>query len=38
MKIAIDINDKAELIVKTDTGDIVALNSGVVSAKIKLDN
>ena len=35
---AIDINDKAELIVKTDTGGIVALNSGEVSAKIKLDN
>ena len=35
---AVDINEKAELIVETDTGDLIALNSGEVSAKIKYDN
>ena len=35
---AIDINEKAELIVESETGERIALNSGEVSAKIKEDN
>lgn len=35
---AVDINEKAELIVVKETGEKIALNSGEVSAKIKQDN
>ncbi len=35
---AVDINEKAELIVAKETGEKIALNSGEVSAKIKFDN
>ena len=35
---AIDINEKAELIVESETGERIALNSGEISAKIKEDN
>ncbi len=35
---AVDINEKAELIVVKETGEKIALNSGEVSAKIKFDN
>ena len=32
---AVDINEKAELVVVKETGEVLALNSGEVSAKIK---
>ena len=35
---AVDINEKAELVVVKETGEVLALNSGEVSAKIKFDN
>ena len=35
---AVDINEKAELIVVKDTGETLALNSGEVSTGIKNDN
>ena len=35
---AVDINEKAELIVVKETGERIALNSGEVSTKIKSDN